>query len=641
MNTGKKGSEPQPRTPRPERLTGSEIMLRTLLHEGVECVFGYPGGAVLYMYDALHDHQGFRHVLTRHEQGAVHAADGYARSTGKTGVCIATSGPGATNLVTGIATAYMDSIPMVVITGNVATEFTGTDAFQEADIIGITQPITKHSYAVRRVEDLARVLREAFFLAGTGRKGPVLVDIPKDVSAAMADFVVPTGQASPPGYRAVRANVDEAALRRLAARLGEASRPLLLAGAGVVHADAAAELLALAERERIPVTTTLLGLGGFPGDHPLWLGMPGMHGTVAANTALQECDLLVSVGARFDDRVTMKLEAFAPRAEIAHIDIDAAEIGKLVPTAHGIVGDARETLARLNALAVGAAGRGAAATGPNALGQVASRANALGQDASRANALERDASRANALGQDASRANALGQDASGANALERDAWLRRLSELRRRFPLTYRDSETELKPQYVIEMIERTTNGEAIVTTDVGQHQMWTAQFYRFRRPRSLLTSGGLGTMGFGFPSAIGACIGNPDRTVVSINGDGGMQMCAQELAVCAIHGIPVKIAVINNRTLGMIRQWQKLIYEERYSHIDLSGSPDFVKLAEAYGVRGLRAETKAEAERAWREALATPGPALVDFVVARDEMVYPMVPQGSALHEMMLGEDA
>ncbi len=571
--------------PMPEKLTGSEIMLRTLLLEGVECVFGYPGGAVLYMYDALHGHEGFRHVLTRHEQGAVHAADGYARSTGKTGVCIATSGPGATNLVTGIATAYMDSIPMVVITGNVATEFTGTDAFQEADIIGITQPITKHSFAVRRVEDMSRVLREAFRIAGTGRKGPVLVDIPKDVSAATTDFVYPAEPAWPRGYAAgTRQRIDEAAASRLAARLSEASRPLLLAGAGVIHADAAEELLVFAERERIPVTTTLLGLGGFPGDHPLWLGMPGMHGTVAANTALQECDLLVSVGARFDDRVTMKLEAFAPRAEIAHIDIDAAEIGKLVPTAHGIVGDARETLAWLNARAAAPA-RTAVPT-------------------------------------------------------EREAWLRRLAELRLRFPLGYRDSETELKPQYVIEMIDRTTNGEAIVTTDVGQHQMWTAQFYRFRRPRSLLTSGGLGTMGFGFPSAIGACIGNPGRTVVSINGDGGMQMCAQELAVCAIHNVPVKIAVINNRTLGMIRQWQKLIYEERYSHIDLSGSPDFVKLAEAYGVRGLRAETKAEAERAWREALATPGPALVDFVVSREEMVYPMVPQGSALHEMILGEE-
>ncbi|TLS51303.1 biosynthetic-type acetolactate synthase large subunit [Paenibacillus antri] len=565
----------------PERLTGSEIMLRTLLLEGVECVFGYPGGAVLYMYDALHGHEGFRHVLTRHEQGAVHAADGYARATGKTGVCIATSGPGATNLVTGIATAYMDSVPMVVITGNVATEFTGTDAFQEADIVGITQPITKHSYSVRKVEDLSRILREAFLIAGTGRRGPVLVDIPKDVSAATTDFVYPERAGPPPGYEPGARGVDEAAAARLLARLGEASRPLVLAGGGVVHANASEELVAFATRSRIPVTTTLLGLGGFPGDHPLWLGMPGMHGTVTANTALQECDLLLSVGARFDDRVTMKLSAFAPRAEIAHIDIDAAEIGKLVPTAYGVLGDARETLAWLN---------------------------------------ER-----------------IGEPPASE---DREAWIRRLTELRLRFPLAYRDSETELKPQYVIEMIDRTTKGEAIVTTDVGQHQMWTAQFYRFRRPRSLLTSGGLGTMGFGFPSAIGAQIGNPDRVVVSINGDGGMQMCAQELAVCAIHRVPVKIVVVNNRTLGMIRQWQKLIHEERFSHIDLSGSPDFVKLAEAYGVPGWRAETKAEAERAWREALATPGPALVDFVVSRDELVYPMVPQGSALDDMILGEE-
>ncbi|WP_309122124.1 biosynthetic-type acetolactate synthase large subunit [Paenibacillus sp.] len=571
----------QERGLRPERLTGSEIMLRTLLLEGVECVFGYPGGAVLYMYDALHGHEGFRHVLTRHEQGAVHAADGYARATGKTGVCIATSGPGATNLVTGIATAYMDSVPMVVITGNVATEFTGTDAFQEADIVGITQPITKHSYSVRRVEDLSRILREAFLIAGTGRRGPVLVDIPKDVSAATTDFVYPERTAAPPGYEPGARGVDEAAASRLLARLAEASRPLVLAGGGVIHGNASEELVAFASRSRIPVTTTLLGLGGFPGDHPLWLGMPGMHGTVTANTALQECDLLLSVGARFDDRVTMKLSEFAPCAEIAHLDIDAAEIGKLVPTAYGVLGDARETLAWMNERI----------EAPSA-------------------------------------------------AADREAWIRRLTDLRRRFPLAYRDSETELKPQYVIEMIDRTTKGEAIVTTDVGQHQMWTAQFYRFRRPRSLLTSGGLGTMGFGFPSAIGAQIGNPDRVVVSINGDGGMQMCAQELAVCAIHRVPVKIVVINNRTLGMIRQWQKLIHEERFSHIDLSGSPDFVKLAEAYGVPGWRAETKAEAERAWREALATPGPALVDFVVSRDELVFPMVPQGSALHDMILGEE-
>ncbi|HZG88413.1 biosynthetic-type acetolactate synthase large subunit [Paenibacillus sp.] len=560
--------------PAPIRCSGSEILLRTLLAEGVDAVFGYPGGAVLYMYDAMHGNPEFRHVLTRHEQGAIHAADGYARSTGKTGVCLATSGPGATNLVTGIAAAYADSVPLVVITGNVATEFTGTDAFQEADIVGITQSITKHSYYVRRAEDLARVLREAFHIAGTGRKGPVLVDIPKDVSAAEAEFALPD-RVDVPGYRAP-SGFDAEAAARLAARLRTARRPALLAGAGVIHADASAELAAFAERTQCPVAATLLGLGAFPADHPLWLGMAGMHGTVAANTALQECDLLIAVGARFDDRVTMKLDAFAPKAAVAHIDIDPAEIGKLVPTAIAVEGDARGALAWL-----------ARHTEPRSDG---------------------------------------------------GAWVRELASRKARFPLAYDRSGDGLKPQYVIELIDRTTNGEAIVTTDVGQHQMWTAQFYRFRRPRSLLTSGGLGAMGFGFPAAIGAQIGNPDRVVVSVNGDGGMQMCAQELAVCAIHRLPVKIAVINNRTLGMIRQWQKLIYDERYSHIDLSGSPDFVKLAEAYGVRGFRAETKEEAERVWRDALETPGPALVDFVVDRDEMVYPMVPQGRALHEMILG---
>ncbi|HZG56442.1 biosynthetic-type acetolactate synthase large subunit [Paenibacillus sp.] len=561
---------------KPARLSGAEMLLRTLLLEGVECVFGYPGGAVLYMYDAMHGNERFRHLLTRHEQGAIHAADGYARATGKTGVCIATSGPGATNLVTGIATAFMDSVPMVVITGNVASEFTGTDAFQEADIVGITMPITKHNFYVRRAEDVPRVLRDAFRIAASGRKGPVLVDIPKDVTAAVADFTYPDEAPPEPARLAPAA---AAQLERLARRLDESSRPVVLAGGGVVAAEASAALVGFAERANVPVTTTLLGLGGFPGDHPLWLGMPGMHGAYTANTALQECDLLVSVGARFDDRVTMKLEAFAPGADIAHIDIDAAELGKLVPTAYPVAADAREALNWL---------QGRMKPSPR-----------------------------------------------------RDAWVRTLQERKRAFPLAYRDSETELKPQTVIRTIDRLTGGNAIVTTDVGQHQMWVAQYYRFLEPRTFLTSGGLGTMGFGFPSAIGAQLGRPDRVVVSINGDGGMQMCAQELAVCAIHRIPVKIAVINNGTLGMIRQWQKLIHEERYSQIDLSGSPDFVKLAEAYGVRGFRAETPKEAERAWKAALETDGPALVDFVVARDELVYPMVPQGNALHEMILGGEA
>ncbi|WP_276353660.1 biosynthetic-type acetolactate synthase large subunit [Cohnella caldifontis] len=562
-----------------ERLTGSEILLRALLDEGVECVFGYPGGAVLYIYDAMHGNPDFRHVLTRHEQGAIHAADGYARSTGKTGVVMATSGPGAANLVTGIATAYMDSVPLVVITGNVATDLIGTDSFQEADIVGITQPITKHSYFVRRAEDLARIIREAFHIAGTGRKGPVLVDIPKDVSAALAVYTPPEGPIRVPGYDGdgEQRPLDEEALDTLLEAIEQSEKPLVLAGGGVIQSEAGEALQEFLRLTRIPVTTTLMGLGAVPADHGMWLGMPGMHGTYAANRALIECDLLISVGARFDDRVTMRLDGFAPRARIAHIDIDAAEIGKLVPAAIPIAGDAKRVLERLNFRAAG-------------------------------------------------------------GFAENAAWTDRLRRLKTEYPLRYEASDTELKPQYVIEMISRTTEGEAIVTTDVGQHQMWAAQFYRFRRPRSLITSGGLGTMGFGFPSAIGAQIGNPGRTVVSVNGDGGMQMCAQELAICAIHHIPVKIAVINNRTLGMIKQWQELIYEGRYSHIDLSGSPDFVKLAEAYGVKGLRAETPAEAERVWQEAMETAGPVLIDFVVSKEELVYPMVPQGKALEDMILG---
>jgi len=560
-----------------ERITGSEILLRSLLMEGVECVFGYPGGAVLYIYDAMHGDEQFRHLLTRHEQGAIHAADGYARSTGKVGVCIATSGPGATNLVTGIATAYMDSIPLVVITGNVATSLIGTDSFQEADIIGITQPVTKHSYFVRRGEELASTIREAFYIASTGRRGPVLIDIPKDVSAAVTTFKYPQEPVFVRGYHP-QPKVDDSRVAELLDLIAAAERPLILAGGGLVQSDGSEELVKLVEKTGIPVTTTLLGLGGFPSRHELWLGMPGMHGTYAANQALLACDLLISIGARFDDRVTMRLDGFAPLAQIAHIDIDAAEIGKLLPTALPIEGDAKEILQRANALLHN----------------------------------ERKV---------------------------KPLWLQQVMKWKEDVPLRYRDSETELKPQYVVEMLSETTSGNAIVTTDVGQHQMWTAQFYHFQHPRSLITSGGLGTMGFGFPAAIGAQIGNPDKLVISINGDGGMQMCAQELAICAIHNIPVKIVVINNQTLGMIKQWQELIYEGRFSHIDLSGSPDFVKLAEAYGVKGLRASTKQQAIEAWHQALQTDGPVLIDFIVVKDELVFPMIPQGKALSDMILGE--
>ncbi|MED4462229.1 biosynthetic-type acetolactate synthase large subunit [Metabacillus fastidiosus] len=559
---------------KPDYLSGSEILLRSLLLEGVDCVFGYPGGSVLYIYDAMHGNKDFRHLLTRHEQGAIHAADGYARATGKVGVCIATSGPGATNLITGIATAYTDSVPLVIITGNVPTSVIGTDAFQEADIIGITMPITKHSYQVRDVKDLSTVIREAFHIASTGRKGPVLIDIPKDVSADKTTFIYPE-EINIRGYHStIQANSQQ--IEKLLGAIEEAERPVILAGAGVVHSGAHYELIEFVNKTKIPVATTLLGLDGFPSAHDLWIGMPGMHGTYTANTAIQNCDLLISIGARFDDRVTMKLNGFAPHAKIAHIDIDPAEIGKNIKTQIPCVGDIKSVLTLANSLAKPA---------------------------------------------------------------QSEAWIEQVSENKEKFPLKYKDDDQVLKPQYVIEMIHETTKGEAIITTDVGQHQMWAAQFYKFNHPRSLITSGGLGTMGFGFPSAIGAQIGNPDRLVISINGDGGMQMCAQELAICAIHNIPVKVVIINNQVLGMVRQWQEIIYEERYSQIDLAGSPDFVKLAEAYGVKGLRAQTKEEAQLVWKEALETPGPVVIDFVVPKNETVLPMVLQGKTLSEMIMEE--
>lgn len=561
---------------KPEVITGSEMLLRSLLLEDVECVFGYPGGAVLYIYDAMHGFDDFKHLLTRHEQGAIHAADGYARASGKVGVCIATSGPGATNLVTGIATAYMDSVPLVVITGNVATTLIGTDAFQEADITGITMPITKHSYLVRDVEDLPRVIHEAFHIANTGRKGPVLIDIPKDVSAAKALFKPHTEPVVMRGYNP-RVMPNKLQLDKLHQAIAEAKRPLILAGGGVVYSGGHEELLKFVETTGIPITTTLLGLGGFPSGNDLWIGMPGMHGTYAANNAIQQSDLLISIGARFDDRVTGKLDGFAPHAKIVHIDIDPAEIGKNVKTDIPIVGDVKTVLELLNT--------------------------------------------------------------DAAHAQYADEWRAKIADWKKDKPFRYEDSDTVLKPQWVVELLNDATNGEAIVTTDVGQHQMWAAQYYRFNQPRSWVTSGGLGTMGFGFPSAIGAQMANPDRLVISINGDGGMQMCAQELAICAINNIPVKIVILNNQVLGMVRQWQELIYDNRYSHIDLSGSPDFVKLAEAYGVKGLRATNKDEAKAAWQEAMDTPGPVVVEFVVNKHENVYPMVPQGATIDQMLMGD--
>ncbi|MFD1178516.1 biosynthetic-type acetolactate synthase large subunit [Paenibacillus puldeungensis] len=560
---------------KPEVVSGSEILLRSLLLEGVECVFGYPGGAVLYIYDALYGFTDFKHLLTRHEQGAIHAADGYARATGKVGVCIATSGPGATNTVTGIATAFMDSVPLVVITGNVVSSLIGTDAFQEADITGITMPITKHSYLVRHVEDLPRIIHEAFHIANTGRKGPVLIDIPKDVSANKTLFE-PVQSLQLRGYNPTVVP-NRLQLDKLAAAIKDAERPVIIAGGGVVYSGGHEQLFEFVNKTEIPITTTLLGLGAFPSGHELWMGMPGMHGTYTANQSIQNADLLINIGSRFDDRVTGKLDGFAPYAKIVHIDIDPAEIGKNVKADIPIVGDVKTVLEMLNPLV--------------------SRTD------------------------------------------KADAWRTKIQQLKTEKPLRYKDSDSVLKPQWVIEMLNETTGGEAIVTTDVGQHQMWVAQYYKFSQPRSFITSGGLGTMGFGFPSAIGAQMGHPERLVISINGDGGMQMCAQELAICAINNIPVKVVVINNQVLGMVRQWQELIYEHRYSHINLEGSPDFVKLAEAYGVKGLRAENKEEAKRAWQEALDTPGPVLVEFVVSREENVYPMVTQGSTIDQMLMGD--
>ncbi|WP_374987809.1 biosynthetic-type acetolactate synthase large subunit [Paenibacillus sp. R14(2021)] len=560
-----------------DTVTGSEALVRSLLIEGVETVFGIPGGSTLNIYDAIHDFPGFQHILARHEQGAIHAADGYARATGRVGVCFATSGPGATNLVTGIATANMDSVPLVVITGNVSTALIGTDAFQEADITGITMPISKHNYLVRDVNELPKIIHEAFHIASTGRKGPVLIDIPKDVTSQKMIFQYPVNKPEIRGYRPdIDPNVTQ--IEKLHAAIAKAERPVILAGGGVIYSDASKELLEFVEKTGIPVTTTLLGLGGFPSAHELWMGFPGMHGTYTANKALQNCDLLISIGARFDDRVTMKTSGFAPKVKtIAHIDIDPAEIGKIVETAIPCLGDVKSVLQQANL---------------------------------------------------------------HAQPVHAEAWLTEIQENKKMYPLRYTDSEVTLKPQFVVEMISETTGGEAIVTTDVGQHQMWAAQFYQFKHPRSLITSGGLGTMGFGLPSAIGAQVGNPDRLVVSFNGDGGVQMNAQELAICSILNIPVKIVIMNNQVLGMIRQWQELIYDNRFSHMDLSGSPDFVKLAEAYGVKGLRATNKEEAREVWKEAMETPGPVLIDFVISQEENVYPMVTPGSTIDDMIMGDE-
>ncbi len=550
------------------KISGAEILLECLQREGVDVIFGYPGGQVIPIYDALYDSK-IRNILVRHEQGAAHAADGYARSTGKVGVCLATSGPGATNLVTGIANAYMDSVPMVAITGQVPTSLIGGDSFQEADITGITLPITKHNYLVRDIKDLPRIVKEAFHIAKTGRPGPVLIDLPKDLQALKENPEYPETIDLPgykPNYIGNARQVKDAT-----EALQNAKKPLLYVGGGVVTAGAHQELLNLAELLEAPVTTTLMGMSAFPSNHRLNLGMLGMHGTAAANFAVSECDLLFAIGARFDDRVTGNLETFAPQAQIVHIDIDPAEIGKNIGCAIPIVGDVKLVLEML---------------------------------------LER---------------------CSGTHHPE---WLERISGWRKDYPLQYEPKG--LKPQKVIEEISNITKGEAIICTEVGQHQMWAAHYYQFTRPRSFITSGGLGTMGFGFPAAIGAQIGNPDRLVIDIAGDGSFQMNIQELGTAVAHQIPVKVVILNNFYLGMVRQWQEFFFNKRYSATVLESNPDFVKIAEAYGAKGFRVKESKDLTAVLTEGFATPGPVVIDCQVEREENVLPMVPAGGSINKMM-----
>ena len=560
--------------------TGSQILLECLRLEGVETIFGYPGGTVINIYDDLMD-SPIKHILTRHEQAAVHAADGYARATGKVGVAIATSGPGATNTITGIATAYMDSIPMVIITGQVPTPLIGNDAFQEADVIGITRPITKHNYLVKNVKDLARIIKQAFYIARTGRPGPVLVDLPKDVQVATAEFEYPETvelRGYKPTYSGNVRQIENAAKMIMAAR-----KPVLYVGGGVTLSNTSKELMQLAELIQAPVTTTLMAMASFPKRHPLSLGMLGMHGTYYANMAVTNSDLLISVGARFDDRVTGKIATFAPHAKIIHIDIDPTSIKKNVRVDLPIVGDLKDVLKKL----------------------------------------------VNKLGERKEEIPALVEATEG--------WRQEIVGWKTQHPMSYKASKTIIKPQFVIEKLRELTNDDAIVTTEVGQHQMWTAQFFDFSRPRTFLSSGGLGTMGYGLPSALGAQAAFPERQVIDISGDGSFQMNSQELATLVQYRLPVKIVILNNNFLGMVRQWQHLFFHNRFSQTCMELPIDFVKLAEAYGATGLRATKPEEVEEVIRKALDTPGPVIMEFKISREENVMPMVPAGAGLNEMVL----
>lgn len=563
------------------KMKGAEILIECLKREGVKHIFGYPGGVVLDIFDLLYDDPDIKLILTRHEQGATHAADGYARVSGKPGVVLVTSGPGATNTVTGIATAYMDSVPLVIFTGQVPTFLIGNDAFQEADIIGITRPCTKYNILVKDVKDLARQVREAFYIATSGRPGPVLIDLPKDVTQGKAEFVWPEKvhiRSYNPTYEG---NIYM--IKKAAQEIAKAKKPVIIAGGGCVISDAHEHLKELAEFTQIPVTNTLMGLGSFPGTHELFLGMLGMHGTYYANMAVQNADLIIAIGMRFDDRVTGKTDAFAPNAKIIHIDIDPTSIRKNVRVDIPIVGDVSRVLQALNGV--------------------------------------------------------LKEEIKPQWEEIRKAWLKQIAQWKKERPLTYEFDPEVIKPQYVVEKIYEITKGEAIITTEVGQNQMWAAQFYKYNKPRRWVSSGGLGTMGYGFPSAIGAQLACPDRTVIDIAGDGSIQMNIQELATAVIYDLPVKVAIINNSYLGMVRQWQELFYGERYSHTYLSTAPDFVKVAEAYGAVGLRATKPSEVEPVIKEALSIRKPVFMDFVVDWKEKVYPMVPPGAAIDQMIFEE--
>jgi len=561
------------------KLTGAQVLFNALEKEDVDTIFGFPGGAVLDIFDELYRRK-IKNILVRHEQGAIHAADGYARASGKVGVCLVTSGPGATNTVTGIANAFMDSIPVVVLTGQVATSLIGGDAFQEVDITGITRPCTKHNFLVRRIEDLGRTVREAFHIARTGRPGPVLVDIPKDVTRALIEEKDISWTLSLPN-NGKKAPIEEGCAKALD-MIMKAEKPLIISGGGVMLGRAWDELKQFVQTLNIPITSTLMGLGGFPASAPQWLGMPGMHGTYYANMAISHCDLMIAIGMRFDDRVTSKLDAFAPHAKVLHIDIDPASIDKFVKTHLSIASDCKPVLQLLNKW--------------------------------------------------------ISDDKVAIPAAQTKVWHDQIDAWKKHAPLSYCQAD-KIKPQHVVDTLYRLTDGKAIITTEVGQNQMWAAQFYRFDYPNSFISSGGLGTMGFGFPAAIGAQVACPDRVVVDIAGDGSIQMNIQELATAVNYNLPVKIVILNNGFLGMVRQWQELFYGKRYSHSNIRNVPDFVKLAEAYDAVGLRATHPEEVEATLKQGLATDRTVVMDFHVEPEEGVYPMVSPGAALTDMVLSK--